>query len=263
MDLLQEIHTARQADVSQAKKQRPASGLESDIKKAEPPRDFRSAISQAGRLSLIAEMKKKSPSAGIIRENYVVKELASAYERGGAQALSVLTEPHRFEGLLDDLTKARAASKLPILRKDFIFDPYQMLEARAYGADAALLIAEMVDKNQLKELVAAARSYQLEPLVEIFLEKSIDAALDSGATLIGINTRNLRTLEMVKDNVAKLAPHIPKDRIVIGESGIKSAGDVDALKALKVAAILVGESLLKHSNQEEAVRTLVQAGGNV
>jgi indole-3-glycerol phosphate synthase len=221
---------------------------------------FLTAIHQSNRVSVIAEMKKKSPSAGLIRSDYDVQEISRAYESGGASALSVLTEMDWFGGELDDMQKVSAASNLPILRKDFIFDPYQVIEARAFGASAILLIADMIDAKLLKELVACAREQGLETLTEVFTPEVLETALETGSKIIGINTRNLRTLEMFPNRVAELKKEIPSDRVVVAESGIKTSEDVKRLKSLGVSAILVGESLLKQKDLKKALNELVSAG---
>jgi indole-3-glycerol phosphate synthase len=260
MDTLEQIMAARRAAVVAARVRTSQAEIEREARKAPRAVNFLASIRRPGQVTIIAEMKQKSPSAGKIRTEYNVPAIAAGYEKGGAAALSVLTEPDRFGGDVTDLRKARSASKLPILRKDFIFDAYQIAEARAYGADAILLIADMLDPVQLKELVAASREFGVEPLVEIFTSEVLKAAIDSGATAIGINTRNLRTLEMHPRNVVDLAPHIPADRAVVAESGIKTAAEITALKSLKVSAALVGESLLRQADVEKAVRVLAEAG---
>lgn len=259
-DILEDIVAARKRRLDDAKQKVSLRDLEEKVKKNPAPFGFFAAVHQPDRIALIAEMKRQSPSGGLLRKDYDPAVLARAYEKGGASALSVLTEQDNFAGQLEDVAKARAACTLPILRKDFIFDPYQIVEARAVRADAVLLIAEMLSAEQLKELVACAKQVHVEPLVEVFTPASLPAALNSGARLIGINTRNLRTLEMHPDNVARLAALIPKDRAVVAESGIKTVRDVEALKGLRVSAILVGESLLKQDNIENAVGMLAAAG---
>ena len=259
-DTLEESLVHRKRRVLEAKKATTLGALEAAIKTAPPVRDFVGAVSRPGWISLIAEIKRKSPSAGLIRNPFDPERIAAEYERGGAAALSVLTEPDRFGGELADIPRARKGSSLPILRKDFVFDPYQIAEARAHGADAVLLIADMLEHGQLQELAAAAKRYGVAMLVEIFTAEVLDSALDTGAQLIGINTRNLRTLEMRPDNLVTLAPHVPNDRYVVAESGIRTAQDVIRLRALPIFAMLVGESLLKQPNLETAARALVDAG---
>lgn len=259
-DALEEILSGRRRRVNQAREKVSLAEMEKLAKAAPAPLDFLTAVARPGRITLIAEMKKRSPSAGVIRQPYDPAKIASAYERGGAAAISILTEPDKFGGDLGDIARARKSCKLPALRKDFIFDPYQIAESRAAGADAILLIADMVPRTLLSELAATAREYGLEPLVEVFSEDVVEAALDTGAKLIGINARNLRTLEMRPDRVFALAPQVSADRYVVAESGIKSPEDVERLRSLPVFAMLVGESLLKQSNLETATRLLAQAG---
>jgi indole-3-glycerol phosphate synthase len=170
-----------------------------------------------------------------------------------------LTEPDRFKGQLADIGAARSGTKLPIMQKDFVFDPYQIAEARAAGADAILLIADMLEKKELLELAASACEYGVDALVEVFTEGVVDAALETKATLIGVNTRNLRTLEMFPDNVERLGRLVPKDRVLVGESGIKNAADIAKLKKAGARAILVGESLLRQNDLTQATKTLAEA----
>ncbi|MBV9080689.1 MAG: indole-3-glycerol phosphate synthase TrpC [Elusimicrobia bacterium] len=262
-DALADIVALRRRRLSEAKEKTSMSAMERMAKSAPESEDFTAAVVRPGRIALIAEMKRRSPSAGSIREAYNPAAIAAAYEEGGAAALSVLTEPDKFGGELSDIRRAKTACRLPVLRKDFIFDPYQIAEARANGADAVLLIAEMLSASEMAELASYAREMQVEPLVEVFSESVLDAALASGAKLIGINSRNLRTLEMRPDNFSRLAPRIPADRYVIAESGIKTADDVEKLKSLRVSAMLVGESILKQTDLSAAVRVLANAGGGV
>ncbi len=259
-DVLEEILFARKKHLEAAKER---VGFEEMVRMAQDlplPVNFFSSVVQNDVITVIAEIKKKSPSAGIIRQIYDVPEIAAAYEKGGASAISILTEPERFGGGIGDIKKVRGTSSLPILRKDFLFDPYQIVEARVYGADAVLLIAEMLAPTQLKEMVECAKTYLVEPLVEIFSPDSIPAVINSGARLIGINTRNLRTLEMFPGNVSYLSKLIPRDRKIVAESGIKTPTDIESLKCLRVSSVLVGESLLKQDNLELAVQNLVKAG---
>lgn len=259
-DTLERILEQRRKRVDLARASVSFADLESSLKSAPPVLDFLGAVARPGWISLIAEMKKKSPSAGVIRTPYDPARIATAYEKGGAAAMSVLTEFDNFSGDVGDIARAKKNCRLPALRKDFIFDPYQVLEARVHGADAILLIADMVPPALLNELAAACRQYNLEPLVEIFSEEVLEAALDTGAKLIGINSRNLRTLEMRPDNIIALSTRVPADRYVIAESGIKTANDVEQLRSLPIFGMLVGESLLKQPNLEAAARALAEAG---
>lgn len=261
-DALEEILSGRRRRVLQLKEKVSFHEIDRLAKAAPPAMDFVAAVARPGLITLIAEMKKRSPSAGMIRQPYDPGKIAIAYEKGGAAAVSVLTEPDKFGGDLADIARAKKVMKLPVLRKDFIFDPYQVAESRAAGADAILLIADMVPATLLNELAAAAREYGVEPLVEVFSGDVMGAALDTGAKLIGINARNLRTLEMRPDRVIALSPQIPADRYVVAESGIKTPNDVERLRSMPVFAMLVGEALLKQQNLEAATRVLADAGAS-
>ena len=258
-DVLEQILESRRKSLEKSKIRRSIRDLEGMILGVPAPLDFKNAINRPGEISVIAEMKKKSPSAGMIRPEYSVSKIAEAYKKGGARALSVLTEEDFFGGEILDLQRAKDASELPILRKDFIFDPYQIAEARAYGADAILLIADMLDPGHLNDLVDCALEYRVEPLVEVFTPSVLEAVLQTKARIVGINNRNLRTLEMLPDNVENLSRLIPSDRVVVAESGIKKPEEISALRKLPVRAVLVGESLLKQPDLEVAVRKLVEA----
>lgn len=255
-----DILSARKIAIAKDKERVSLGELERRVKATPKPKDFFSAVVQPGKISLIAEMKRKSPSAGLIREPFQPVDIAKSYERAGVAALSILTEPERFDGRIEDILAVHDSCALPILRKDFLFDPYQIIEARACGASAVLLISDMLDATQTKELTALAHEYDLTALVEVFSEKSVAAALASGSKLIGINTRNLRSLEMVPDNVETLAKRIPAEFSIVAESGIKTPDQVRAFKDSKVRAILVGESLVRQSDLEQAAKWLVEAG---
>lgn len=259
-DVLEEILTARRRHLKLTKEAVSLAELEEKVKRASPRPGFEQAIRQTGSIALIAEMKRRSPSAGLLREPYDVQSIAKAYEDAGAHALSVLTEADHFGGDIQHIGMLQETSQLPILRKDFIFDPYQVMEAKAYGASAFLLIADMLDATALKELVDYAKEVHLDPLVEVFTTTSLPAALNSGAKIIGINTRNLRTLEMNPDNVVLLSQLIPKDRLIVAESGIKTPDDMRRLKRLRVSAALIGESLLKQNDLVQATKAMVEAG---
>lgn len=259
-DVLDQILSFRKKSLQLAKEKVSLSELERLVKNAGPVNRFLSAVTKPESISVIAEMKRKSPSAGVIREGFDPIRIANDYEAGGASALSILTDPDYFGGTIEDIVSVRPTTTLPILRKDFVFDVYQVVEARAKGADAILLIADMLDAGQLSELVACSKEVQIEPLVEIFTSEVIPKALNSKAQLIGINTRNLRTLEMKPDNISTLSNLIPKDRFIVAESGFKSGEDISRLKALRVSAVLVGESLLKSHDPKSAVQNLVNAG---
>jgi indole-3-glycerol phosphate synthase len=255
-DKLQEIYERRQLRVAEAKKSVSLERLEG-YAKSMTTRSLVEALDRPGEVSVIAEFKRRSPSAGPLRPDVSLVQVAKDYSRGGARALSILTEPDWFGGKLDDLNQAREACDLPILRKDFIFDPYQIVEAKVSGADAVLLIADMVPPSLLNELAAAAKQHGLDALVEIFTEQALPAALATGSKLIGVNARNLRTLTMHADNIVRLRDQIPPERVLVAESGIKTSADIEALKKINVGAALVGESLLKQPDLTIALRKLI------
>ena len=233
--------------------------LEKRAGRAPKPRPFAAAINKSG-VSLIAELKAKSPSAGLIRPRYDVAEGARAYERGGARALSILTEPRFFGGKPAHLDLARRATALPVLRKDFIVDPYQVVEARAHGADAILLIVRLLTDWELVFLQRLAWDLKMDVLVETHDAAELDRAKKAGARLIGINSRNLDTLGMDTGAFEKLVPRAPRGAVLVAESGIKTPEDVRRLAGVGVNAMLVGESLLKQKNLETAARLLSAAG---
>lgn len=230
--------------------------LERQIEDREPPRGFLDAI-RMPRISLVAEVKRRSPSRGAIREGADPAGVAGAYERGGASALSVLTEPYFFGGSIDDLIAAREACSLPVLRKDFLIDPYQMLEARAAGADAVLVIvAALPDPARREDVIASARELGLDVLVEAHDEREVDRALQSGADLIGINQRDLRTFEIDRGLAARLRQAVPPGIAVIAESGVSTREEVKALEAAGLDGVLVGEALMRSGDPEAAAAAL-------
>ena len=226
---------------------------------ADPPRPFADRLARPG-LSLIAEHKRRSPSAGLIRDGLALQDVVGAYERGGAAALSILTEGPSFGGSLDDLRGARAAASLPILRKDFVVDRYQVPEARAAGADAILLIVAALTRDELVRLHADAGAHGLAALVEVHDLHELEVAIELGAQLIGINNRNLATLTVDTSTTFTLAPRIPADRLIVAESGFRSRAELDELAGVGVDAVLVGEALMRSPEIEAACRALV---GNV
>lgn len=220
-------------------------------------RPFADALARPG-ISLIAEHKRRSPSAGLIREGVSLEEVVSAYERGGAAALSILTEGPSFGGSLDDLRAARALSTLPLLRKDFVIDIYQVHEALAAGADAILLIVAALTPAELAELHDEARALGLAALIEVHDADELHIALATGAQLIGINNRDLGTLEVDTARIFELAPHVPAGVIVVAESGFSRRDELDRLQEAGVDAVLVGEALMRSPDLEAAVRTLTR-----
>jgi indole-3-glycerol phosphate synthase len=219
-------------------------------------RDFTAALSRPG-LSLIAEHKRRSPSAGVIREELTLEDVVGAYERGGAAAVSVLTEGPNFGGSLEDLRRARAASTLPILRKDFTIDPYQVDESFAAGADAILLIVAALDDPQLAELRHQAAELGLAALVEVHDDEELRRALAAGARVIGVNQRDLRTFAVDTDRARAMAASIPSEVIAVAESGIRGADDARRLAEAGYDAILVGETLVRAADRGSALRSLV------
>jgi indole-3-glycerol phosphate synthase len=218
-------------------------------------RPFREALARPG-LSVIAEHKRRSPSAGAIREDLTLEDVVRAYERGGAAALSILTEEAHFGGSLEDLRAGRAATTLPILRKDFVVDPYQLLEALAAGADAVLLIVAALTESELAELHQAARELGLAALVEVHDRSELELAAATGADLIGINNRDLTTLEVDTRRTLELAPHVPEGAVTVAESGFRHAAELARLTEAGVDAVLVGEALMRSPDVEAACRAL-------
>jgi len=256
-DILGKIITQKQQDIARAKSRVPLSDLESLVPAAPPVRDFPSALKSAEGMGLIAEVKKASPSVGVIREDFDPVEIAKAYEAGGASCLSVLTDEHFFQGHLSDLTQIRSQVSLPVLRKDFILDPYQILEARAAGADCILLIAECLDDATLKSLYHEAGKLGMSALVEIYEPENLDRVLALEPPMIGINNRNLRTFVTKLDHTLELCPQIPHDCLIVSESGIRTREDVQRLAEAGVGGILVGETLMRSDSIGDKIRELL------
>ena len=226
---------------------------------APPPRDFEAAIRAPG-VSLIAECKKASPSKGLLVHNYDPVRLAKLYEKGGARAISVLTDTRHFQGTLAHLRDAREAVRVPVLRKDFMFHPYQLYEARAAGADAVLLIAAVLSDTELRELAALAGRLGMAALIEVHDEEELARALVIQPRIIGVNNRDLQTFEVDFDATARLRALIPPEIAVVGESGLKTPDDVRAMKAVGVDAVLVGEALVRSKDIGGTVKAFVNAG---
>lgn len=262
-DVLQELVAAARAESRERAKARPISELkvagEHRLAGAHPFRDFRAALSGDG-LAVIAEHKRSSPSAGLIRDELSLADVVGAYQRGGAAALSVLTEPTRFSGRIEDLALAREASSLPILRKDFIAERYQVYEALAGGADAILLIVAALDHGELVGLYELARELGLAVLLEVHDGHELERGVDLGAEIIGINNRNLATLTVDVERCFSLRASIPDDRVCVAESGFKTAADAERLAGAGFDAVLVGESLMRSEDLEGACRAMASAG---
>jgi indole-3-glycerol phosphate synthase len=253
--ILDTIVAHKWAEIAAARSAIPEAELERRIGGMPPPRDFTGALLRPG-MRIIAEVKKASPSAGVIRPDFDPVAIARAYQAGGADCLSVLTDEHFFQGHLDYLTAARAAVRVPVLRKEFILDRYQLAEARAAGADAVLLIAEILPGDRLKSLFDQATTLGLHVLVELHDADQLPRVIDCGATLIGMNNRDLRTFHTTLDHTLALLPKVPAGRAVISESGIKTHADLVKLKAAGVKGVLVGESLMRAADITRALREL-------
>jgi indole-3-glycerol phosphate synthase len=253
--ILDEIVAGTRSAVASAKARRPEEDLRRGLDKVSPPRDFRGALAAPG-LHLVAEMKRRSPSAGELRPAYEPARLAAVFAQNGAAAISVLTEAAHFGGALADLTVVREATTLPLLRKDFTVDAYQLVEARLAGADAVLLICRILSDPVLGELLAEARALQLDAIVEVHDEEEVKRALAAGAAIIGINNRDLATLMTDLKTTARLRRMIPNGHIVISESGIRTAQDLGPLRDLGIHAVLVGESILASPDVGARVREL-------
>ena len=259
-DILAEIAAYKRGEVAAARRTESQDALDARARAASPPRGFRAALERAaapGRLALIAEVKKASPSKGLIRADFDPPGLAAAYEAGGAVCLSVLTDGPSFQGADAYLTAARDATSLPCLRKEFLVDPWQVAQSRALGADAILVILAISDDTLARELLAEAARHGMDALVEAHDEAEVDRAVALGAALIGVNNRDLRTFVTDLAITERLAARIPGDRLLVTESGISTAADIARLSAAGARAMLVGESLMRQPDVELATRALL------
>src|SRR6201994_3407044 len=259
-NVLTEILAAKADHVAACKRRVPQDKIEHLATQASPPRGFAQALrdmADGGRFALIAEMKRKSPSGGEIRPGFDPAEVAQLYQTAGAACLSVLTDTPYFGGLDDDLRNARAAAPLPALRKDFMIDPYQITESRALGADCILLIVAALDDGQLAELLAEARRWKMDALIEVHDEEELDRALKLDGDFIGINNRNLKTLKTSLETFERLAPRVPAEKLLVAESGLRDTADLRRMANARAGAFLVGESLLRPPDLIGATRKLL------
>jgi indole-3-glycerol phosphate synthase len=261
VSVLDEILEGVRADLTARQRAVPLDSLKEAAGKAPAPRNVVAAL-KGGDVAVIAEVKRASPSKGALAAIADPAALAMDYEAGGARVISVLTEPRRFGGSLEDLAAVREAVQVPVLRKDFIVSSYQLWEARAYGADMVLLIVAALEQNALVSLVERALSIDLVPLVEVHTEEELDRAVDAGARVLGVNARNLATLEVDRSVFGRLAPRVPEGILKIAESGIRGPHDLLAYAAAGADAVLVGESLVVGKDPRSAVADLVTAGSH-
>lgn len=254
--ILDEILEETRRRLAAAKRRRPIERLEREAAAAPAPRDFAAALRRRP-IACIAEFKRRSPSAGWIHEHAEPAAVARAYERAGAAALSVLTEERFFAGHLEDLRRAREAASLPVLRKDFTLDPYQVVEARAAGADAVLLVVAVLRDDELAGLIAEARRWGLESLVEAHDAREVARAVLAGARVVGINHRDLHRFTVDMDLAVRLRDQVPSDRLVVAESGIRTSADVTRMRQAGIDAILVGENLMRTPDPGAALAALL------
>ncbi len=259
-DILDRIVEVRRRAVDVSRQTLPVAKLEERLLAAPPARDFRAALVKDS-LNVIAELKRASPSRGVLRTDFNPAALAPAFEAAGAAALSVLTEPDFFQGGLEHLAIARSVTSLPVLRKDFIFDPYQLFEARAAGADGVLLIAAILGAKEFRGLLALSRELGLAALVEVHTEDELARALEAGAEIIGVNSRDLATFEVKPEVSLRLIEEIPEQVVAVSESGLRTHADLERLRAAGFDAFLVGEHLMQSPDPGRALRRLLQGEG--
>lgn len=255
--ILDDIIDNKRYEVESAKQSKPLHVLNGELQNVGSTKGFYESLSFDGSTKVIAEIKCASPSKGMLRPDFNPVEIARSYSRSGASAISVLTDSRFFKGSLDHLMAVRSAVELPLLRKDFIIDPYQVYEARVYGADAILLIVAALDSAILKELLDLAHSLDMDAIVEIHDEAELDKAIDAGSKIIGINNRDLKTFDVDLETSMRLSKLVPREKIVISESGITSGKEIKRLKSAGINVLLIGETFMRAPEPGEALRKLL------
>jgi len=255
--ILDEIVATKRREIAEARKRVPLAELERQLRSAPPVRDFRAALEAAPGMAIIAEVKRASPSAGLIREDFDPVAIARIYEQNGASCISVLTDAPYFQGRLDYLHAVRQAVGVPVLRKDFLLDGYQIVEARCAGADAVLLIAEILDDASLRQLLSETRRLGMQALVELYDAENLPRVLEAGAKLVGVNNRDLRSFATRLEHTLDLAPRLPAECCLVSESGIRTHEDIKRLQTAGVRAVLVGETLMRAPDIGAQLRELL------
>jgi indole-3-glycerol phosphate synthase len=255
--ILDEIVATKHREIAEARQRVSLAELERQLRSAPPVRDFRAALEAAPGMAVIAEVKRASPSAGLIREDFDPVAIARIYEQNGASCISVLTDAPYFQGRLDYLRAVRQAVGVPVLRKDFLLDDYQLVEARCAGADAVLLIAEILDDASLRQLLSKTRRLGMQALVELYDAENLPRVLDAGAKLVGVNNRDLRSFVTRLEHTLDLAPHLPAECCLVSESGIRTHEDIKRLQTAGVRAVLVGETLMRAPDIGAQLRELL------